>query len=391
VFAVSLGAWASAVPVSSKDGTFTVRDLPPREYRLTIRGPGFTERALPPITVRSGETADAGAITVEKGRSISGRVVDADGRPVEGATVVAGAIVWGTGSSPTAPAGMGGPPGSGLTKTATTDARGEFTVIGVGRGARHLVADHETRGRSIPLAIPGTTESAMNVQLALVPLGALAGTVTTGGAPASRVVVTAQPKTGPKAMFSVITGADGNYRFDRLAADTYVVSVMLGADPMRGLGFHSRTIRVAAGEATRADLAVDAGTITLVVTPVAPGAMVTFALVESIAGAHAPRRYGDLEQLAMARDAGSSSFGMSFAGRPVRIERLAPGVHTVCAAPYPTEVGMTEGEEYMLREGDNLPVFCKQVTITARPAEQTLELEVAIPPYVPAPADDPAG
>jgi protocatechuate 3,4-dioxygenase beta subunit len=391
VFAISLGAWASTVPVSARDGTFTLRDLPPREYRLIVRGPGFTERALPPIAVRSGETADAGTITVDKGRSISGRVVDADGRPVERATVVAGAILWGTGSSPTAPTGVGGPPGSGLTKTATTDARGEFTVVGVGRGTRHLVADHEARGRSIPITIPGTTESAMNVQLALVPLGALEGTVTSGDAPASRLVVTAQPKTGPKTMFSVITGPDGSYRFDRLAADTYVVSVMLGADPMRGLGFHSRTVKVAPGPATRIDLAVAAGDVTLVVTPVVPGGTVSFALVESLAGAHAPRRYGDLEQLAMARDGGSSSFGMSFGGRPVRIERLAPGVHTVCAAPYPTEVGMLEGEEYMLREGDNLPVFCKTLTITPRPAEQTLELEVAIPPYVPAPPDDPPG
>ncbi len=151
LFIASLGGWGSARTVSTKDGSFELRDLPPREYRITIRGAGFAEKSLPAITVTSGKTTDLGTITVHAGRSISGRVVDAQGSPVAGATVLAAATLWGTGSKASAPAGMGGPPGSGTVKEATTDERGEFVITGVGRGPRHLVADHDTIGRSVQL------------------------------------------------------------------------------------------------------------------------------------------------------------------------------------------------------------------------------------------------
>ena len=115
---------------------------------------------------------------------------------------------------------------------------------------------------------------------------------------------------------------------------------------------------------------------------------VKFALVESYSGTIEARVHGDLERATVSRPNGRSTFGMAFGGRPAKITGLAPGTYTVCATPYPDEVGALEGEEYMLREGDTLPVFCTQLTLAAAPRERALEIRVKIPAYVPPPSGD---
>jgi len=384
LFIAGLGGWGSARTVTTKkDGAFELRDLPPREYRITFRGNGFAEKSLDPITVAPGKTSDVGTITVQAGRSISGRVVDAQGVPVAGATVLAGAMLWGTGSKASAPSGMGGPPGAGTIKETTTNERGEFVIIGVGRGPRHLVAEHDTLGRSVPITLPTTDRSVTDISVTLVAFGALEGNVTIGGAAASRIVVNAQSKTVPQSMYSVITSADGTYRFDHLAPDTYSVSAMLGTDPTQGLGFHSKTTTVASGTPTKLDLVVDAGDSTLVVRATA-AQPVMFAMVYSVRGQLTATTAKELERNTLALDGAQSAFGMAVGGNPARIEKLATGSYTVCASPFPAEVGF-DVEEYMVREGDNLPVFCKQVQVSR--GEAALDIAVEIPTYVPAPAE----
>jgi protocatechuate 3,4-dioxygenase beta subunit len=391
LFTVGLGGWGVDFPVSADDGRFAIDDLPPDgDARVVIRGPGFTERVIEGVAIEPGTSRDLGDVEVRRGRSISGRVIDGSGQPVDGATVLAGAVLWGTGSSAKAPAGVGGPPGAHLTRTATTDDSGRFAIAGVGPGKRHLVAEHESRGRATPLTLAATRESAMGIELVLVPFGALEGKVTADSAPAAVVVVTAQSRSATGAMFSVLTSSGGAYRFDHLAPDSYTVSAMTGDSPMTGFGFHSRAAVVRSGETTSLDLAIGEGDVTLVVTPAAPeGRPVKFAIVESNLGdLTAARNYGDLERLKSRIDAGRSSFSMSFGGQPARIDGLAPDRYTVCAIPYPNEVNGAEAIDYGVREGDNLPVFCELVEVTAAPAEQALTIAVKTPAYVPEPSDD---
>jgi hypothetical protein len=78
---------------------------------------------------------------------------------------------------------------------------------------------------------------------------------------------------------------------------------------------------------------------------------------------------------------------MSFGGKPTRVTGLAPGVTTVCACPYPAEVDPVASEDYMLREGPKLPVFCKTLTLAAAPKEQPLAITVEIPKFVPPPKE----
>src|SRR5262249_31891900 len=149
-------------------------------YQLAVRGPSFQNTAVA-VTITASDTADAGTITVVKGRSIAGLVV-ADGQPVPDATVYAGRMVMGNGTT-SAAAGPLAQQFGGATKTTTTDATGAFSLSGFGDGDLTVVAEQPAIGRSralrLPTVMPGQTE----LTLALEKYGSLTGTLSQGGQP----------------------------------------------------------------------------------------------------------------------------------------------------------------------------------------------------------------
>ncbi|HTM23172.1 MAG TPA: carboxypeptidase regulatory-like domain-containing protein [Kofleriaceae bacterium] len=377
MFTVSVG-FRSSTPFASKDGSFHLGDLPPRTYSVTVAGPGFQTRTVPNVVVKDGEVADVGTITVVKGRVISGRVT-AGGAPVAGATVQAGRRLFGSGSSSKAAFNPFG--GEGVKETTTDDA-GSFTLMGVGTGDLSLVAEHETQGRSLTLAIRGTRESVHDLELQLQPFGALEGVVTSAGKPVEGVRIGAQSQSAPGAVFGVATGSDGKFRYDRLAPDTYKVSVVTGG-MMSQMGFHSRVVTVQSGQTAKLTLEVTEGAIALTVQPKADKPT-GFAIVNAVRGAIAVHSARELEAAIAAMGEGFSALSMSIRGNPARLENLQPGDYTVCVTPYPTEVsGMSDIMGYMQREGDNLKVFCEKTTVAADPTEQTTVIEVELPAFVP--------
>src|SRR5262249_5263407 len=56
---------------TGSDGTFMLDGVAPATYRLTVRGPSFQTQSVE-VIVEASRTADAGTITVLKGRSIAG-------------------------------------------------------------------------------------------------------------------------------------------------------------------------------------------------------------------------------------------------------------------------------------------------------------------------------
>ena len=45
--------------------------------------------------------------------------------------------------------------------------------------------------------------------------------------------------------------------------------------------------------------------------------------------------------------------------------------------------GSQQAMTYLERHGDDIPVFCKQVAVTAAPKEQQAEVTVEIPAFIP--------
>ncbi len=386
LYTVGLG-WGPGSPFASKDGAFMLEGVAPRTYTVTIRGAGFDAKQVQDVVVSEGQTADLGTITVVKGRTISGRVVSSDGQAMAGAVVRAGKMLFGDGSS--SKAAGGGPPMARNQKETTTDDNGEFTMYGVGRGDLTILAEHDTAGRSSSILLPGSGQSVTGLSLVLAPFGALEGTVAKAGKPAGEVIVTAASLTVPGATFAVGTGEDGVFRFDRLAPDRYKVSAMTGRMPMLGMGFHSRVAEVASGKTAHVDLVVEEGAVVVMLELAeTTGKKLNFTYVAAVKGKIRAKTARELQAEIGAMGEGYWKQAFSIGGQPVKLSELVPGTYSMCGVPYPVEVtGMAPTLDYGEREGDNLPIYCKQVAVGSSPPEQKVTLEVTAPPFVPPPAE----
>jgi uncharacterized GH25 family protein len=380
VFVVELNGGETA-PFVSDDGSFRLADVPPARYTLTVRGPGFLGARVPVVEVRPDATTDVGTVAVRRGSYLAGVVLH-EGRPVSGATVRAGSALYGTGSSIAVEGPRGG---AGMETTSGED--GGFVFTGIGAAGGVVIAEHPTRGRSQPVEYGGRGQSVDGVVLELEGFGALEGRVTRDGEALPRVTVTVQSLKVDGLGFTVSSGADGGYRFDRLAPGRYKVSAALGSFTS-GMSFHSVEGTVKGGEATRLDLAVEGARLTLEVKLEPTNAeSYRFSFVNALSGAHEFASAGALGSVAARGDLPFSAFALSFAGAPASIAGLNPGEYTVCATTLPNELGgASEMQEYYDRTSAELAVQCRQIRVAPEPERQELTLAIVVPPYVPAAA-----
>ncbi len=372
----SVGVGFSQELINARDGSFVLGDLPPRKYQLVVRGATIDQKTVP-VEVEEGEVTDVGTITVGKGRAIAG-TVRMNGVPVAGATVYAGRQLFGSGSSNTAQVGQG-PPGRGNNREATTDAEGHFTITGLGPADIAVVAEQPELGRSAAIRLQRGVVDEQALQLELFAFGQLAGKVSDAAGPAADTIVTVQSVTAVNAMYSVSTGPDGLYRFDRLAPDTYKVSAMLGS-PMRGMAFHSSQVIVVSGQEARADLKVEKGAIAFEVKAKAREGEFRGGFAWLIRGNITARDGRELTQRVASIPAGLATFSVMFGGRPASFEDLSPGTYTVCVSALPTAAAGPQAMGYLERHGDELPTTCKPAPIADAPPRQSMEVTVDIPP-----------
>ncbi|HMG20681.1 MAG TPA: carboxypeptidase-like regulatory domain-containing protein, partial [Kofleriaceae bacterium] len=366
-------------------GAFLLDGIAPGTYQLAVRGPSFQNTAVS-IAITASTTTDAGTITVVVGRSLAGLVV-ADGQPVPNATVYAGRQVFGNGSTSAA---LGASPGpvaqqfGGGTKTTATDASGAFSLSGFGDGDLTLVAEHEAIGRSRALRLPSVMPGQTELTLTLERYGSLTGVLRQGGQPVGGVAVTCQAVATPGAVYTVIAGSDGAYRFDRLAPDTYKVSATVG-NLRAGMRFYSRQIDVPIGQQVTLDLTVDPGTVALALALTAASGAVRMASAWLVHGAITAATASELSLKVAGAGQGASALAIVFGGQPAVFHEVAPGSYTVCATPLPSEVSPGTARDYTDRHSDTLAAFCQPVTVAASPDTQSVQLPVVLPPFIPDP------
>lgn len=372
----TVGVGFTQEPVSSKDGAFVLDGLAPDHYQLSVKGMGFVGKSVD-IDVKGGAATDVGTITVVQGRSIKGTVVAA-GKPVPGATVWAGRQIFGNGSSNDARFG-GGPPMAQGTRKTTTGEDGSWSMSGFGLSDITIVAEEPTLGRSAAVRIEDGDPNAQALVLTLAPFGALKGVLKQGTAPAEGVIVSAQSVSSPGAFYSVATGPDGAYRFDKLAPDSYKVSAMLGM-PMRGMKFYSKTVVVESGKEAVVDLQYQPGAVSLAVTAAVPaGGKIGAVSAWLASGVMAAKNGRDLQLKMAAQGAGSSQWNIVPMGGQTTFTELTPGTYSACLVPFPAEVAPMAGMEYAMKYSDVMAVYCKTVNVAASPAEQSVSVPVEIP------------
>lgn len=357
---------------------FTLDALAPaKKIELSVRGSGFQTRALE-IAIDPGKTTDIGTLTVTRGRGISG-VVLFEGKPVPGASVYAGRMIFGTGSSNSAQSFN---PMGRATKETTTGPDGTFSLSGFGDGDLTLVAEQASLGRSKALRIPTDMPGQSDLTLELQGFGALKGVLRQGGKPAEGVFVSAQSTTTPGALYNVASGPDGTYRFDKLAPDIYKVSATLGM-PMTGMRFYSKQVEVPSGREVSIDLAVEPGAVTLNVTPKAKTGKLGVANAWLTSGVIAVKTQNELSLKMAGAGAGASQWLIVRSGEPAVYKELTPGTYSACIVAFPSEVVGMAAMGYAERHGDALPAACKTVNVAASPLTQATEVLVDVPAMVP--------
>ena len=371
VFTIEVGA-SHPIPVASKDGSFRA-DAAAGKLVVRVAGPGFVPRRVE-ATVEPGKVADLGTITVEAGRSVSGRVLDASGAPVPRAQVAAGMILSGDGTQ------LYIESESILAKTTSTDDDGRYVLSGFGPHNISIVAGKEGAGRALSVTVPRGGDSAV-VDLVLQAVGGAAGQVVRDGQPLADTVVIANPIGAVGSNFFVVTGPDGSFAFDALSPGDYFIYPMLGGGGGQPKDMAMRFLQVKAG--TRASITLDAspgpGKLTIAVDH-DKGAPVVLAQIAVLqAQVDAPNlealRDGTFALPEEIRAGGTLMMHFRQAmGAPAEIDGMRPGTYTACVVPFP--VGDDPSMARFLMDAANLlPMKCTPVTIGDSPAQ----LKVVVP------------
>jgi hypothetical protein len=311
-----------------------------------------------------------GTVEVLRGRAVFGRVIGPDGDGVAGASVLAARQLFGDGTTLGAGHGARVDDLVGM-RRATTDPVGGFRITGISHREGVIAAEHAAIGRSKFVSIAAGDQNA-HIDLSLVAFGRLMGTVTAGGAPATRATISAA-QSGTQNPAFVVTDADGTYVFPKLPAGDYQVSALIQEGVSSGMR-EARQVTVAAGKDTTLDIDVDvdAGTITLVVKIVPEGSdQIAWAQV-LLANAQVSADNGkQLNEAFLGGNAADGQWATAADGKQATFERLTPATYSACVIPMAGSVNDPAIHERVQRCREHVKVYCERVTVNDAPERQS--------------------
>jgi hypothetical protein len=214
---------ANQVGITGPHGAFTISGLaagryhvafskcfPPRGYAEQWYRGKSSASAATDITVRSGKTTSGIDAHLVLGGTISGRVVNASGRPLTDICILA--------TSPSTNVVVGAVPGRGGTYTVPGLSSGSYTVEFSPCGNQNLV----TVVANVRVTAPHTTTG---VNITMRSGGSIAGNVKAGssGPPVSNACVEVYGKNSAQPVSLGFTGPGGSYLATGLPAGTYQV------------------------------------------------------------------------------------------------------------------------------------------------------------------------
>lgn len=378
VYTVNVG-YPPTRPVFSESGAFQLSKLRPGKYDLTFSSPSFVDKTLRNVEIAPDRVADLGTITVARGRTVKGRVLDAEGQAVANATVVMGSRLVGDGSSLVLELGESVDRSMALRRTATLED-GTFSISAVGPAAYVIAAEHPARGRSKMSAIPAGTKDG-DVELRLQPFGSVKGMVKLGEAPGVNVTLVAS--AGDSKQLAVVkSGDDGRYVFERLAAGKHNISAIAGQGATANAG--AKEVVVVAGKTVNADISIEVGEIDLSVQVVATSGTITTTQLFLFSGQVDVKVASQVNQVFLATSkTGTAKMAFAAGGKPAVFSKLKPGPYSLCAIPI---TGNMHDPVFLKRLQANtakLEVTCQAQLVAKAPSAQSLTIKV--PPMKPLP------
>ncbi len=212
----------AGVPVA-EDGSFVIEDAPAGQVTLVAMVPGYPSGMSDILNLIEGTDMPGVAVLMERGLSVSGRVITSGGKAIAGAEI----SIYGRGNMGQLP-GMGGPFGGGQVTVAQTDGNGEFVLLGLTPGKFTVTARKEglipISRRNIDPANGDT------LQLEMSEGGTISGVVTNAsGQPVSGMSISLARQGGNRgAMPQATSGSDGTFSLAGVPEGVFTVTAASG-------------------------------------------------------------------------------------------------------------------------------------------------------------------
>ncbi|WP_426755325.1 carboxypeptidase regulatory-like domain-containing protein [Myxococcus sp. Y35] len=265
------GAGELGRATSREDGTWRL-DLPPGEYDVTVRAAGMTGRLLEGVVVNAGADTPVDVRLEPATATLEGLVVDAEGRPLEGAQVRAEPQSF-----------------SGTAHTTLTDAQGAWRLEGLEAGPTSVGARREGSQRWASRLETLKAGLVTRVDFTLTDSGSVWGQVTrASGAPLGEpALIHAVPRGGSGAA-STETDAQGQFQLE-LPAGVYQLVALPHQTP--AIYFHLESdpfVTVPSGGTVRQDLVLKEDAVLSGVVLEPSGVPSPLAIVAAIQGGDFP-------------------------------------------------------------------------------------------------------
>ncbi|HWU90810.1 MAG TPA: carboxypeptidase-like regulatory domain-containing protein, partial [Kofleriaceae bacterium] len=369
-------------PTPAQDGAFELRDAPPGTHDVSFRGPEFAELVMRDVKIEAGKPTDLGTVTVHRGRRLVGKVVDPKGRPVAGAKVKLGDMLFSVEGEEDSISGLEDLNGI---RSAVSGEDGAFVIIGVPPKATTVGAQHPSYGSSLPVNVAEGTQDPPPITLALRGFGSISGKVVQQGAPQAGVTITESSKGGGAALSFAQTDEAGKFTLAKVAEGPHVLQAMRqsGIGSMKST---SVTVDVVAGQEATVTIDIPVGQITVVVQPKPlPGNTLDAAQVFLFAGLVAPTNGKQLRDSFL--QGGALGMKIWFGeGKPLpEFAEVVPGEYSVCTVPINGNLMDPTFQKRLQEQSALLKVYCRQTKIPAAPLKQTIVHEV--PAMTPLPAN----
>lgn len=196
---------------TDENGEFLLTNVPDGEITLSAIHPDYVSATSETVTAKPGQTTTGVTIEMSPGGTIEGIVLDRNGSPMAGETV----MVFNTGFD--------------YSSNATSDDVGEFRISGLAPDSYYVGLQNEGQqgwiDQSTAEIVTITGEETVYVEIGGIPDGAtIIGRVLDNGSPLAEAQVMCM---GPLRMFSpVATDEDGGFRFEGLKPGEYTLFVM---------------------------------------------------------------------------------------------------------------------------------------------------------------------
>jgi hypothetical protein len=232
--------------VVSEDGRFTLSNVAPGTYVLSVTAPELASGTVADVKVAEGQAIDVGTVKLTAGGLVRGTVVDATGAGVGGASV---SII-----PPPQSFATTGPP-----TPVTSESSGAFEVRGVAEGAADLTANHPNYANAEPVTVQvDARKPVTDVRLVLSAGGRIEGSVRKrDGSGRAGLMVGANPiglvRGGFGTGASATTGGDGTFVLEHVPVGRVNLMVFsrLGGPMSAG---SRRTVEVRDGETTTVEI-----------------------------------------------------------------------------------------------------------------------------------------